>query len=31
MVRPQYLMHAGSRFDLHTAHRTAMAICNAHR
>lgn len=30
-VRPQYLFHAGNKFDLHTGHRTSLAICNADR
>ncbi|MDP2000000.1 MAG: hypothetical protein Q8K22_10455 [Rhodoferax sp.] len=30
-VRPQYLFHAGNKFDLHTSHRTSMAICCADR
>jgi len=30
-VRHQYLFHAGSKFDLHTSHRTSMAICCADR
>lgn len=30
-VRPQYLFHAGNKFDLHTGHRTSMAICCADR
>lgn len=30
-VRPHYLFHAGSKFDMLTSHRTALAICNAVR
>lgn len=30
-VRPQYLFHAGNKFDLFTGHRTSLAICNAVR
>lgn len=28
-VRPQYFTHAGHRFDMETAHRTKLAICNS--
>jgi len=28
-VRPQYFTHAGQRFDMETAHRTKLAICNS--
>jgi hypothetical protein len=30
-VRPQYLFHAGTRFDLQTKCRTSLAICNTTR